>query len=129
MTAIKINIEKPIQQFEIAGNVYELPYDDVSLQNFMRQMRSFQRRSMDMSKKEFEDMTEEEQKELEAASLKASKELIEVFFGKGSYDAIYASCGKSVYNLFKVIEAVGAFLEEKSSSIKAEKRKTYTKRK
>ncbi|PJZ00384.1 hypothetical protein CPT06_11205 [Bacillus vallismortis] len=129
MSVIKINIDKPIQEFDIGGNIYEMPYDDESLQRYMSQMRKFHKRSVEFSKKPFEDMTEKEQTELEAAGREESKQALELFFGEGSYESIYEACGKSVFNLLNVIEAIGEFVQSKTNAMKQEKKNSYTKRK
>lgn len=41
MSVIKINLDKPTQEFEIGGKTYTLFYDDKSMQNQLTQMRKF----------------------------------------------------------------------------------------
>ncbi|WP_113629855.1 hypothetical protein [Bacillus amyloliquefaciens] len=51
-------------------------------------------------------MTEAEQDEMTAKALKEAEEIMDTFFGQGSFHPIYEACGKSMRNLYKFIEAV-----------------------
>ncbi|APA05053.1 MULTISPECIES: hypothetical protein [Bacillus amyloliquefaciens group] len=129
MTVIKVNLEETVQEFEIGGKVYRLAYDDESLGRYLRRMRAFYRSSVDATNKKFDEMTEAEQDEMTAKALKEAEEIMDTFFGQGSFHPIYEACGKSMRNLYNVIEAVGEFLEDKASKVKAEKRASYVNRK
>lgn len=129
MTVIKIDLEKPIQEFEIGGKVYQVPYDDESLRKYQATLQRFQKDVNEAARINFDNLPAEEQKQKEEEYLNVAKKLIECFFGEGSYDSIYEAAGKSVFLMTKVLEQLLEWFEKKFDTSRAQKRAYYTKNK
>lgn len=124
MSVIKIDLQKPVQEFEIDGKVYEVGYDDESLRAYEKQSKVFYEKAktnVDLTK-----LSDEEKKELETKQYQLLKETIEVFFGQGSYEEIYTATGKSLINMTKVITALFEWLQSKLGAINEQAKAYYT---
>lgn len=128
MSVIKIGVDKPVQKFEIGGKVYEVFYDDESLKKYSKQAQKFHADVKKAEKIKVDKLTEKQKEKVEAEYRQAAKKLIEMFFGRGTFEDIYDACGKATVNLAVVVEAVLDWLGEKLSSIKNTKKQYYTKK-
>lgn len=125
MSVIKIQLDKPMQEFEIGGKVYEVYYDDESLKKYEKQTKSFYekvQKKLDLNK-----ATEQQLEKYEKEQYCLLKETLEVFFGKGSFDEIYQASGKSLINLTKVVTVLVQWLGDKTSFKNEDIKKYYTK--
>ena len=129
MSVIKINLDKPTQEFEIGGKTYTLYYDDESMQNQLTQMRKFYEYAKKSDDIDLENATDEEQKKIQDESIQLTKETIDTFFDEGAFEEIYEAAGKSMLILFTVVEKIGEFIHSKTSGERNEKRASYTKKK
>ncbi|MGM0816050.1 MAG: hypothetical protein ACQEUO_11030 [Bacillota bacterium] len=129
MSVIKINLDKPTQEFEIGGKTYTLFYDDESMRNQVTQMKKFYEYAKKSDDIDFENATDEEQKVLQEESFQIVKETIDAFFNEGAFEEIYEAAGKSMLILFTVIEKIGEFIYSKTAGERNEKRASYTKKK
>lgn len=125
MSAIKIKVEKPIQEFEIEGKSYYLDYADDALKRYKKNIEEFMENVRELEEMDTSKMTEEEQEAEEKRQLTQIEGLIDTFFGKGSYKVIYQDTGRSMYNIRVVIEAICDFITKKLETQKAEKKKKY----
>lgn len=125
MSVIRIDLDKPVQEFEIGGKVYEVSYDDDSLKKYEKQAVIFYKKTREKidldkaSKREMEEYTKEMHLLLE--------ETMDVFFGEGSFKEIYETAGKSLINITKVISILIDWLNSKMSLKHEEIQNYYTK--
>lgn len=111
MSSIKINFEKPSQEFEINGKIYEVFYDDESLKKYEKVARRFfenVKTNIDIEK-----ISDSERDRLEKENIEEIKLAVEAFFGEGKYEEIYEASGKSLINMTTVISVVFDWIEGK----------------
>lgn len=125
MSVIKIELEKPVQEFEIGGKVYEVFYDDESLKKYEKQAKVF----YDKTRKEI-NLDEADESEVEAFENEMRellKDTLECFFGGGSYQSIYEASGKSLINLAKVVQVLVKWMSGKLNLKQQDIKNYYTK--
>lgn len=125
MSVIKIQLDKPIQEFEIGGKVYEVNYDDESLKKYEGQAKVF----YDKTRKEI-NLDKAEESEVEAFEKEMRdllKDTLECFFGEGSYQSIYEASGKSLINLAKVVQVLVDWMSGKLNLKQQDIKNYYTK--
>ena len=115
MAVVKVDFDKPYDEFEIGGETYHVYFDDDSLRRYEKEADEFQKEAL--KQVDFSKMSARKRKEVETKQIEAIKDTIEPFFGEGSFDSIYAASGKSMLNMVKVLEAVFDWLNTKVQSV------------
>mgnify|MGYP001187633840 CR=1 FL=1 len=128
MGVIRIDIEKPTQEFEIGGEIYTARWDDDTLLELERKFAKYNEMAMQSSKLDVSKLSYEEQQRIRTEQLKVIEELLDTLFGEGSYKKIYESTHRSMVNLGKVIEVVMEFVVEKIQLKKQSAREKYVKK-
>ncbi|MFC4075220.1 hypothetical protein [Salinithrix halophila] len=128
MSRIKIDMAAPIQEFEIGGKVYKLDYSDDKLKQYHAASNKFINDYDEALKMDVEKMSEKEQKAAEEKYTQSVKDTVDLLFGSGSFDMIYEDCGRSMFNVGKVLEAVYSFIGDKLGVEKTQKKKKYTRK-
>lgn len=125
MAVIKVDIEKPYDEFDIGGKVYNVYFDDESLRKYEKTLKEFRKETQ--TDKDPLKMSEKQRSETEKKHRKAIKKAIDCFFGEGSYEEIYALTGKSMIMLARVVEALFNWLDGKLNHVKKKQLEYYTK--
>lgn len=128
MTVVKLDLERPVQEFEIGGKVYEVGYDD---ENFKKYLEAFQRIQKEFTKYQklsAEKLTEKQAFESIEKFRNHLKEMIELYFGEGTFEHVYEACGKYLFNLMEVITLIQKTLNDKMGSAPKEKIEHYLKK-
>ncbi|PSL41703.1 hypothetical protein B0H94_11816 [Salsuginibacillus halophilus] len=123
MARITVQLEQPFDEFEIGDNVYKVYYDDESLKKYEQQLNSFHDEVT--AKKNVDDMTAAEKEQLEEKRWTAVKRVLELFFGEGTFDAIYSASGKSMIQMMNVVNALTSWVQDRMQV--SDKRDYYTK--
>lgn len=125
MSVIKIQLDKPVQEFEIGEKVYEVYYDDESLEKYEKQAKTFYdktRKKVNLDKAKQSDVEKYENELINLLS-----DTIECFFGEGSYKEIYEASGKSLINVSKVVQELVKWLQSKTAIKDNDIKQYYTK--
>ena len=125
---IKIDLELSVQEFEILGAVYKINYNDEGLKNLQKQSRKFFDKIEGLNELKPEKMTAKQEKEYEEAYYLAIKDIIDSFFGEGSYEELYEKTNRSLFVMLKIIEGVYSWIEKEFLTAKKEKKSYYTKK-
>src|SRR5690554_2845581 len=125
MSVIKIELDKPVQEFEIGGKVYEVYYDDESLERYEKQAKRFYDKTR--KKINLNSMKESSSKAYEKEMRELLKDTLETFFGEGSYQSIYEASGKSLINVAKVVQELVKWLQSKTAIKDNDIKQYYTK--
>ncbi|GAA5417919.1 hypothetical protein Pryu01_02997 [Paraliobacillus ryukyuensis] len=117
-------------EIEIGDRVYNVYYDDASIEKYHEQAKKYAEKSKEFAAKDIENLSDEEVEQMKQESNDIAKDFIETFFGKGSFDEVFEACGRSSFNLVRVcdqlIEWMGSKTELANSEVAA---KYKTKRK
>ncbi|MEC1552537.1 hypothetical protein P9D28_08865 [Bacillus haynesii] len=128
MAVIKIELDKPVQDFELGGKVFEVRYDDESLKSYEKVYLKMKKSYEEYEKINDLAATEKQLQEAEKKMTALVKELIELYFGKGSFDHVYEASGKSILNVQKVAAFVIKNLNEKATRDLEDKAANYLKK-
>ncbi|NUJ19280.1 hypothetical protein FKN04_22365 [Bacillus glycinifermentans] len=127
MAVIKIDLERPVQQFELGGKVFEVGYDDESLKKYEKVYLKM-KNAYEKYEKLGLSATEKQMQESENKMRDLVTELIELYFGKGSFEHVYEASGKSILNVQKVATFVIKTLNEKGAADLKDKANHYLKK-
>lgn len=128
MSVIKIDIEKPSQEFEIAGKVYTAKWDDEALDAYRHLMNKYQDILLKAQEIDVTKLTPEEQETTKQEQLVAMESIIDTVFGAGKYAVLYEDVHKSMANIGEVLRVVFEFLRDKLQEQKQTNRQKYTKK-
>lgn len=118
MSTIKITTKQPIQEFDINGNVFKMKYDDDSIEIYQKKALEFNDQKNKGKKIKDKEKYKNHMNEI-------IKDMIETFFGEGSYEVIYESTGRSTIEMVTVVEGIYDFIMNKVQPPE-EKRAYYT---
>ena len=121
MSVIKITTEKPIQEFNINGEMYQVRYDDEALVEYEKKALEFHSVTQ---KKLNKNADKKEVKEYENTMKSAIRDVLDTFFGEGAYNKIYETTGRSHLAMVTVVEGLHDWLKEKTT-IKNDKLTDY----
>lgn len=128
MSVIKIEIEKPSQEFDIAGKVYTAKWDDDALDAYRHLVNKYQDLIQKAQEMDITQLSPEEQEKAKQEQLAAMESIIDTVFGAGSYAVLYEDVHRSMANIGEVFHQVFAFLGEKLHEQKQTTRQKYTKK-
>lgn len=123
---IKVDIEKPVQEFEIGGKVYKLLYDDDSLKRYQKEFKEVAERWKEYENIDFDKLSEKEAQKYHDEQEQILKDITENLFGEGSFEQIYEACHRSTFNLLRVVEQVRDWYEDMHLDAKQRAKKYYT---
>lgn len=131
MARISFNVEsKAYDEIEIGDKVYNVYYDDASIERYHKQAKKYEKKARAFAEKKVEDLTENQQEKLKQESNQMAKSFIETFFGTGTFDDIYEACGRSTFNLIHVCNQLMDWVSTKTESVDSKVASKYkTKRK
>lgn len=131
MAKISFNVEsKSYDEIELGDKVYKVYYDDENLKEYSKKAKKYYKESIKFNEIDTSKLTEKEEKEYTENANKIARELIETFFGQGTFDEIYEACGKSSINLIGVVEQLLDWMHAKIKVVDNDAIKKYgTKRK
>lgn len=127
---LSFSFEKPYDEIEIDGNIYKLYFDDESIKRYRDQASKYQEEVSKYleDKADIENMSKEEQDEVEKQGIEFSKDFIETFCGEGSFDSLYSASGNSMLNFMPLIEYIFDWLNAKMPAVDDKKKTYYTKK-
>ena len=128
MGTIKIEIEKPSQEFEVAGKVYTARWDDDALDSYRNLMNKYQSLLLNAKEVDMSQLTTDEQEAVKQEQLDAMKSIIDTVFGDGEYATLYEDVHRSMSNIGEVLRVVFSFLGDKFQNKQQESRQKYTKK-
>lgn len=121
--SIILNFDKPVQVFTINGKDFNVYYDDESLKKYEDAFKNFAKEYDRLTPKKFEKLNDAAKDELLGEQTKLIAKITEVIFGENSYEEIYELVGKSVFNIYEVIQAFRQWFDDKLKSFQEEKEK------
>src|SRR5690606_42133698 len=96
MGVIRIDIEKPTQEFEIGGEIYTARWDDDTLLELERKFAKYNEMAMQSSKLDVSKLSYEEQQRIRTEQLTVIEALWDTLFGAGSCKTMYEPTHRSM---------------------------------
>lgn len=131
MARISFDVESnAYDEIELGDKVYKVYYDDAKLQEYSEKAKKYHKESQKFNELDVSNLTEKEEKEYTENANKIAKELVETFFGEGTFEEIYEACGKSAINLANVVKQLLEWMQAKIKVVNNDAVEKYkTKRK
>ncbi|WP_078379160.1 hypothetical protein [Sutcliffiella halmapala] len=120
--AIKIQINKSVEEFDIAGTIYEMDMSDEALKKYRKEWETFNLQVAALEKLPNDEAAEQKAKELFI-------QVYDLFLGQGSFEKIFNATGKSSWLMIDILKQMMDVVNIKYTSLKAEKKQQYTKQK
>ncbi|WP_026584199.1 hypothetical protein [Bacillus sp. J33] len=124
--AIKINVQKAYEEVDIAGKVYVMDLNDHKLQEYTKAFKEFRKESLNLSEKDFADMTEDEQTSAERKNLELMEKVADLLLGKGSFQKVYRDTGKSLMIMADILLQLMDVVNGKLETFKKREKTYYT---
>lgn len=124
--AIKINVQKAYEEVDIAGKVYVMDLNDHKLQEYTKAFKEFRKESLNLSEKDFADMTEDEQTSAERKNLELMEKVADLLLGKGSFQKVYRDTGKSLMIMADILLQLMDVVNGKLETFKKREKAYYT---
>lgn len=124
--AIKINVQKAYETVDIAGNEYVMDLSDDNLKKYDQAFREFREESLNLSEKQFEGMTEQEQKEAEQKNYEIMEKVSDLLLGEGAFAKVYRDTGKSLLVMADVLLQLMDVVQGRLETFKKRERSYYT---
>jgi len=124
----KFEFKRPVEEIEIAGDVYTIDFSDVSIQEKQKKFETFHA-EVEKIPKDAEDYLDKVYVLIEDA--------IDTIFHKGAFKVLYEKSGRSLYNMTDLMEYLADMIGEKANKqheervnkyLKAKKQKKETKK-
>lgn len=125
MTIKKFNFKKSYEEVEIAGEVYQIEFNDDKQKEYLRTIDRFHLESKRLHKIETKDMNTEEKEALYVEIQELTKETLEMFIGEGTYETVYEQAGRSTDNMIDVVMFVADVLDERMKRKRQDMKKKY----
>ncbi|MBT2688258.1 hypothetical protein J7I93_08700 [Bacillus sp. ISL-47] len=124
--AIKINVQKAYEEVDIAGKVYVMDLNDHKLQEYTKAFKQFRKESLNLSEKDFADMTEDEQTSAERKNLELMEKVADLLLGKGSFQKVYRDTGKSLMIMADILLQLMDVVNGRLETFKKREKAYYT---
>ncbi|MCT8138645.1 hypothetical protein H1D32_13375 [Anaerobacillus sp. CMMVII] len=118
--------EKPYEEFEVNGKVYQVHYDDDSMESYRKQALVYKNGVEQFITVDLDQISAEEQEELKENAEKLTTDLIEMFFGKGTFNEIYEVSGRSYINVSNLLRFMFDWVNTKIGNLEQIKKDYYT---
>ena len=115
----KFEFKRPVEEIEIAGDIYTIDLSDVSIQTKQKRFETFQEEARKIPR----DDTEYFDK-----ALKLVEDTIDTIFHPGAFKVIYEKSGKSLYNMTDLVEYLADVINEKAKKQHDERVNIYLKK-
>lgn len=98
--AIKIDITRAVEEFDIAGNIYTMGMSDDDLARYRKEYAAFEHKAADLEKLDENDPNADEK------ARQLIKDIYDVLLGPGAFERIYHDVGKSSYVMVSALKQI-----------------------
>jgi hypothetical protein len=113
MTTLQFTFEKTYKEIDVAGKLYKVNFDDDSIIKYQEGFLAYEKKAAE-AKDMVTDFTKasiEEIKEVNAKQKEIMSEAIELFLGVDTFEELYEKSGRSLLNLFSLIDYLTNLVE------------------
>ena len=123
----KFEFKKTFEEVEIAGKVYKIEFNDDKIREYQERFHSLEADIQElMGVDEMELAKEEREKHFEKGK-QLIRSVIDMLLGEGSFDELYEKSGRSIINMYDLVEFLAGIVGERSARSREEKRRQYVK--
>lgn len=116
--AIKIQVNKAVEEFDIAGKIYQMDMSDDAIKRWRAEWIQFEKEANALAEKQDSEETEDEAKELLAR-------LYDLFLGNGSFEKVFNDTGRSSLVVTDILKQIMDVVELKYRAKSDENKAKY----
>lgn len=124
----KFKFGKSYEEVEIAGETYEIRFDDEKIYEYHEAFEDFVKKSNEIEKLNHEEVSTEEVKEAHKDTLEMIEEVLDIILGEGAYEVLYEQSGKSTIEMIELMGFISDVVGESIESIREDRKNKYVKK-
>lgn len=123
----RFEFKKTFEEVEIAGKVYRIEFSDDKIREYQDKFHSLGADVQELLNIDETKLTKEERENRFEKGKQLVCNVIDMLLGKGSFDELYEKSGRSIINMYDLIEFLAEIVNERSAQNREEKRQQYVK--
>jgi|SRR5690606_3024239 len=123
----KFEFKKTFEEVEIAGKVYRIEFSDDKIREYQEKFHSLEADVQELLNVEETKLTKEEREDRFEKGKQLVRNVIDMLLGEGSFDELYEKSGRSIINMYDLVEFLAEIVNERSAQNREEKRQQYVK--
>lgn len=123
----KFEFKKTFEEVEIAGKVYRIEFSDDKIREYQEKFHSLEADVQELLNVDETKLTKEEREKQFEKVKQLVRNVIDMLLGGGSFDELYEKSGRSIINMYDLVEFLAEIVNERSAQNREEKRQQYVK--
>lgn len=123
----KFEFKKTFEEVEIAGKVYRIEFSDDKIREYQEKFHSLEADVQELLNVDETKLTKEEREKYFEKAKHLISNVIDMLLGEGSFDELYEKSGRSIINMYDLVEFLAEIVNERSEQNRVEKRQQYVK--
>lgn len=123
----KFEFKKTFEEVEIAGKVYRIEFNDDKIREYQEKFHSLGADVQELLNVDEMKLTKEEREKRFEKGKQLVCSVIDMLLGEGSFDELYEKSGRSIINMYDLVEFLAEIVNERSAQNREEKRQQYVK--
>jgi len=125
----KFDFSKTYEEVEIAGEVYQIEFNDESMQRYLSKIDEFHSESKRLNAIDSSKLSSKEQLEVFAEIQESVKDMVETIIGQDTYTPLYEKSGQSVMGMMDLAIYLADKIGERNKKDQADRKKKYVTKK
>ncbi|MGG1339659.1 hypothetical protein ABE244_03530 [Bacillus toyonensis] len=127
MTQFKFEFEKTYKEVDVAGEVYQVEFNDDALTRYQKAFKRFDKEFKEVtgSIADYETATDESIDKIAKKQRDLVKDIVETFLGDGTFDSLYEKAGRASANLLGLVHYLNELYFEETQKKADETRDKY----
>jgi|GEM_PF-1674604 len=123
----KFEFKKTFEEVEIAGKVYRIEFNDDKIREYQERLHSLRADAQELLNVDETKFTKEDREKHFEKEKQLICSVIDMLLGDGSFDELYEKSGRSIINMYDLVEFLAEIVNERSAQNMEEKRQQYVK--
>lgn len=123
----KFEFKKTFEEVEIAGKVYRIEFNDDKIREYQERLHSLRADAQELLNVDETKFTKEDRENHFEKEKQLICSVIDMLLGDGSFDELYEKSGRSIINMYDLVEFLAEIVNERSAQNMEEKRQQYVK--
>lgn len=123
----KFEFKKTFEEVEIAGKVYRIELNDDKIREYQEEIYSLEVDIQELLNVDETKLTKEEREKRFEKEKQLACRVLDMLLGEGSFDELYEKSGRSIINMYNLVEFLAEIVNERSAQNREERRRQYVK--